>query len=176
MIHVFLIELGNGPKTEKSQEHQNAERYLSAHPMFQELEEAIGAMEHHIAETSFKHKILLQLRRNILESFGLKEKNEPEPERKSSERKKEAPEMKTPPLETANPRLAILEEGIKKVIKIFKKAPTLKRFKSLKRPLEVFIAAMEKFCRKQKSISAAGNPAVRRNITGKGIATGTIRR
>lgn len=142
MIHAFLVGLGNGHRNEENKEHQNIERALSAHPMFQELEEAIGAMERHIAEASFKHRILLQLRRDILESFGIKEKPESEMQIPKKETKK--PGTESPPAKEMDPRLAILEDGIKKVIKILKKAPALKRFKSLRRPLRILIDAMKK--------------------------------
>lgn len=144
MIHAFIIRLGNGQRIEEDQEHQNIERDLSAHPMFHELEEAIGAMERHIAETIFKHKLMLQLRRDILETFGIKEEAEPEPERKPSEVKIEKTETESPLEKSTDPRLEILEKGVKKIIRIFKKARMLKNSKSLKHFLKTLIEALGK--------------------------------
>ena len=144
MIHAFIVGLGNRQKIEKDHDHQNIEMELLAHPMFRELEEAIGMMEHQIAEAIFKHKLMLQLRRNILESFGIKEEAEPEPEAKVSEEKVEKQETESPLEKHKDLRLEILEKGVKKIIRIFKKTRMLKNSKSLKLFLKTLIEVLGK--------------------------------
>ena len=144
MIHAFIVRLGNRQETEENHETQNVLRALSEHPMLRELEEAIGIMEHQIAKAIFKHKLMLQLRRNILESFGIKEEAETEPEEKTSERKAEEPETASPVEKSTDPRLEILEKGVRKIIRIFKKTRMLKNSKSLKLFLKTLIEVLGK--------------------------------
>ncbi|KKR03704.1 MAG: hypothetical protein UT30_C0021G0003 [Candidatus Uhrbacteria bacterium GW2011_GWF2_39_13] len=140
MNPIFVIKLGNGIM--KNYEHQNAVKNLLEHPMFKELEETISVMERYIAEAVLKHKLLLQLRSDILEAFGIKEK--PETEQEAPKKKAEKPEAKSPLKKPSDPRLAILEKGTKKVIKIFKKSRMLKRSKLLKPSMKALIGALQK--------------------------------
>ena len=143
-MHPIFVVI-DGRKPGNNHERQNAEHDFSPekHPMLTELEGAIFAMEHSVAEMTFKLLLLKRVYSDALEMFGIKPKPEPEGAPAEKTEKPEKPETQAPAAEPENPRLAALEQGVKTAIKILGKAPMAKRFKSLKRQQKTLIAAID---------------------------------
>jgi hypothetical protein len=122
MNHALLIELINGQKSQRNEE-----------PLFlRALKDRLGKLDRVEAGLKFERTVLEQ----VIEIFdvGKKPKGSETPKSPEAEPPKEPEKIdaKAPP-EPVNPRRRILEDGIKKALKAYRKAPLSKRFKGPKR-------------------------------------------
>jgi hypothetical protein len=101
-----------------------------------EFEREIKYLEQLAAEISFKHSFFTYWRdvmTGVVQGYRNQDKSAPKPTPKNAPKKPEAEaEANTSPATSVEPRLKILEEGIKKALNTYKKAPMSKCFKGPK--------------------------------------------